>query len=70
MQDEQMHGVWSMFEQLSSDFRAILRDLDVDRREICGNLRGQKQPINRLLLEYVHYLPDSDTRIPGSLTSR
>ena len=25
-----MHGVWSMFEQLSSDFRAISRDLDVD----------------------------------------
>ena len=40
MRDEQMHGVCSMFEieQVSSDFRAILRDLflDVDLRESVG----------------------------------
>jgi hypothetical protein len=40
MGDEQMYGVWGMFELLSSIFRANLRDLDV-------NLL----PINRLLLE-------------------
>ena len=36
MRDEQMHSVWSMFEQLSSDFRAILRDLDIDLMESVG----------------------------------
>ena len=69
MRDEQMHGVCSMFEQVSSDFRAILRDLDVDLRESVGIWDVKKQPINRLLLEYLlQYLPDSGTRTPGSLT--
>ena len=36
MRGEQMHGVCSMFEQVSSDFRSILRDLDVDLRESVG----------------------------------
>ena len=53
MGDEQMYGVWGMFELLTSIFRANLRDLDVNLRGICGNLRCQKQPINRLLLEYL-----------------
>jgi hypothetical protein len=30
MGDEQMYGVWGMFELLSSIFRANLRDLDVN----------------------------------------
>ena len=55
MRDEQMHGVWSMFEQLSSDFRAILRDLDIDLRR-AASLGGSDLkksdvlPHNRLAL--------------------
>jgi hypothetical protein len=43
MRDEQMHGVCSMFEQISSDFWAILRDLDVYLRESVGIWDAKKQ---------------------------
>ena len=36
MGDEQMYGVWGMFELLTSIFRANLRDLDVNLRESAG----------------------------------
>ena len=54
MGDEQMYGVWSMFELLSSEFRAILRDLDVDLR---GNLRECDNNLFKIIYQLV------DTRI-------
>jgi hypothetical protein len=60
-----MHGVCSMFEQVSSDFRAILRDLDGRSEGICKNLRCQKQPINHISHPPPNSSPTNDPRIRG-----
>ena len=53
MRDEQMYGVWSMCELLSSDFCDDFERFGCRSEGICGESELSKQPINRLLLEYL-----------------
>ena len=64
MRDEQMYGVWSMCELLSSDFCDDFERFGCRSEGICGESEMPKQPINTVgCYQNIYYLPDSDTRI-------